>query len=114
VFSFVQFFALINMRVISHDELTHWGLVVKNMFYHRNFGGGSSATTMFKGYPVGSSLFLYFFEMFGTSFIDAYLYMAMNLLNVSLLLPLASKFENIKQKFAFSFLLIGTAFIFNY
>ncbi len=113
-FAIVQYFALRNMRVISHDELTHWGLVVKNMFYHHNFGGGATATTMFKGYPVGSSLFLYFFEMFGLSFIDSHLYMAMNLLNLSLLLPIASRFNNEKQKITTSLIIIGVAFLFNH
>ena len=114
IFTLVQFIALKGMRVFSHDELTHWGLVVKNMFYQHNFGGGATATTMFKGYPLGSSLFLYFFEMFGATFMDSYLFMAMNILNISLLLPLIAKFENQKQKITISLILIGVAWIFNY
>lgn len=114
IFSVVQFFALSQMKVVSHDEMTHWGLVVKNMFYHHNFGGGATATTMFKGYPVGSSLYLYFFQMFGTEFAQQYLYMAMNLLNISLLLPVISKFEKAKDKFIAALIVIGTAFAFNY
>ncbi len=114
IFTLVQFIALKGMRVFSHDELTHWGLVVKNMFYQHNFGGGADATTMFKGYPLGSSLYLYFFEMFGVRFVDSYLYMAMNILNLSLLLPLASKFANAKQKLTVSLSIIGVAWLFNY
>ena len=113
-FSIIQFFTLKGMKVFSHDELTHWGLVVKNMFYHKNFGGGLNATTMFKGYPVGSSLFLYFFEMFGLTFVDSHLYMAMNLLNLSLLLPIISKFKNVKQKITTALIIVSVAFLFNY
>jgi len=88
-------------------------LVVKNMFYHKNFGGGAMATTMFKGYPLGSSLFLYFFVRFGFSFQPAYLYMALNLLNISLLLPVVARFKNNKQKLGFFACLVAIVLTFN-
>lgn len=111
--SIVQYIALFFFEVISWDEMSHWGLVVKNMFYHHNFGGGETATTMFKGYPVGISLYLYFFEIFGVTFEAGHMYMAMNLLNLSLLLPVLAKFDNYKQKIVFSSIIAFIVVLFN-
>lgn len=112
-FAVFQYIALYFMQVVGWDELTHWGLVVKNMFFSKNFGGGAEATTMFKGYPVGTSLYLYFFEMFGSEFEPAHLFMAMNLINIGFLLPVISKFQNFKQKVLGSLLILSCALLFN-
>lgn len=112
-FAFLQFLALYYMRVIGWDELTHWGLVVNNMFYSRDFGGGAAATTMFKGYPVGTSLYLYFFEMFGELFRPAYLFMAMNLMNIGFLLPVISRCKGLRQKTLGTLLILSCALAFN-
>ncbi len=112
-FAILQYVALFSMEVIGWDELTHWGLVVKNMFYTRTFGGTEAATTMFKGYPVASSLYLYFFQMFGTQFRPAQLFMAMNLLNVGFLLPVISKFKSLSQKTCGILLILACVLAFN-
>lgn len=112
-FAVLQYVALCGMEVFSWDELTHWGLVVKNMFFHGDFGGGEAATTMFKGYPVGTSLYLCFFELFGAKFAPAHLYMAMNLLNVSLMLPVVARFQSFGKQLLVTVLILSSVFPLN-
>lgn len=112
-FAVLQYVALCGMEVFSWDELTHWGLVVKNMFFQGDFGGGETATTMFKGYPVGTSLYLCFFEIFGTEFAPAHLYMAMNLLNVSLMLPVVARFRSFGKQLLITVITLSAVFPLN-
>lgn len=113
-FAALQYAALRFMQVFSWDELTHWALVVKNMFFRGDFGGGEGATTMFPGYPVGSSLFLYFFEMFGTEFHPSHLYMAMNLATLSFIMPIVQPQKSFGRKLAATVTALGVIFVFNF
>ena len=70
-----------------NDELTHWALVVKNMFYYNNFGNIGDTTTMFNQYVPASGLFMYGFQIFNTTFVNGSLYSAFDLLVFSLILP---------------------------
>lgn len=114
VFSVAQFVMLFAFKPTWWDELSHWGLVVKNMYYQKDFGGGINATTMFKGYPVGTSLYLYFFQIFGTKFCDGILFMALNLLNISLLMPVLSQIKEAGKKIAVALLLTLSVFVMHY
>ena len=114
VFSVAQFVMLFAFKPNWWDELSHWGLVVKNMYYQKDFGGGINATTMFKGYPVGTSLYLYFFQIFGTKFCDGILFMALNLLNISLLMPVLSQIKESSKKIATALLLTLSMFVMYY
>ncbi len=114
VFALFQYIALSGMQVFSWDELTHWALVVKNMFYRGDFGGGAGATTMFPGYPVGSSLFLYFFEAFSPEFEPSHLYMAMNLANLGFIFPIAASMRTLRRKLAATGMLLGLLLLFNF
>ena len=68
-------------RIFTHwDEFTHWGLVVKNMFLHDAFGNIPEATTLFRGYPPGASLYIYFFEELNGEFNESLAYMSYGLL----------------------------------
>lgn len=113
-FCLLQFIMLLKIKPLWWDEFSHWGLVVKNMYYHHNFGGTQTATTMFKGYPVGTSLFLFFFQCFGIKFSDCTLFTALNFLNVSLLLPALCKVKEQGKKISLSILLIAVILIMNY
>lgn len=114
VIAVCQYVALFGMQTFSWDELTHWALVVKNMFFRGDFGGGTGATTMFPGYPVGSSLYLYFFEMHGTEFEPAHLYMAMNLANLGFIMPIAARVKTLGKKLAATGLTVATLLAFNF
>ena len=113
LFAFVQYFALGSAIVFGWDELTHWGLVVKNMFYSADFGRDVSATTMFAGYPPGASLFLYFFVMTGAEFEPSHLYMAMNLLNIGMLAHVCSVFKTMRRKLLCLGIMLITALALN-
>lgn len=100
-FAIIQFPILYYARPYRVDELSHWALVVKNMFHLNDFGSGEFSTDMFKGYPRGTSLFLYFFQFFGMTFQEGSLYMATNLLNIGFMLPIFSIFEKKINKNSF-------------
>lgn len=114
VFCLAQFVMLFAYKPNWWDELSHWGLVVKNMYYQKDFGGGLEATTMFKGYPVGTSLYLYFFQVFGFEFFDGALIMALNILNISLLMPALSKIEESGKKVAVALCGVAIMFVMHY
>lgn len=100
-FCVVQFGCLFAAKPFNFDELSHWALSVKNMFYFKDFGNGAYSTEMFKGYPPATSLFLYFFQFFGRTFQEGQLYMAMNVLNIGLILPVFSLFKKQSSKISF-------------
>ena len=100
-FSVLQFPVLYFSRPYIFDELSHWAIVVKNMFYFNDFGCGEFSTDMFKGYPRATSLFLYFFEFFGVAFHEGTLYMATNLLQMGMMLPIFSIFKRKTNKNSF-------------
>lgn len=113
-FCVLQFVMLFAFKPNWWDELSHWGLVVKNMYYHNDFGGGITSTTMFKGYPVGTSLYLYFFQVFGTQFFDGALIMALNILNISLLMPVLSKVSDNRKKLTTALFMVAAVFVMHY
>lgn len=113
-FCVLQFVMLFAFKPNWWDELSHWGLVVKNMYYHNDFGGGIASTTMFKGYPVGTSLYLYFFQVFGMQFFDGALIMALNILNISLLMPILSKVSDNRKKIATALFMVTVVFVMHY
>lgn len=81
------------------DEMTHWALVVKNMFAYHNFGNLGNSTTMFNRYVPATGLFMYAFQVFNREFNCGSMFSAFDLLLVSLLLPV---FELFKGKFSVS------------
>lgn len=81
-------------RLLAHwDEFSHWGLVVKNMHYFDALGTVPGATTYFTEYPPGASLLLYLYASFSIIFKEPVLYMAFNIIQVSLLVPILSIYE---------------------
>ena len=79
-------------RVLTFwDEFSHWGLVVKNMYIFDAFGNHPDATTLFRGYPPSTSLFMYFWMQFN-GFYEPHLYRAFGVLSFSFLLPV---FKNV-------------------
>lgn len=76
-----------NRLLNSWDEFSHWGLVVKNMYHFDALGTIADATTKFKGYPPGISLFQYFFVKGMPEFIEANLFRAVDIFIISLFMP---------------------------
>ncbi len=76
------------------DEMTHWALVVKNMVAYDNFGNFGNATTMFDRYVPATGIFMYAFQIFENGFRNGAIYSAMDLLIISLALPVVDMFGN--------------------
>lgn len=72
-------------------EFSHWGLVVKNMYIFDAFGNIPEATTMYRGYPPASSLFQYLWAKVYGVFQEPNLYRSMNILILSLVIPIFKK-----------------------
>jgi len=68
------------------DEFSHWGRVVKNMYFFDALGNHPDSTSLFRGYPPSTALFHYFWMKMG-EFSEPNLYRSMGVLGFSLLLP---------------------------
>jgi len=84
-------------RVVSQwDALTHWSLVVKNMYYCDAFGNIAGAGSAFAEYPPAISLVEYFLVRSSPVFSEPIVYIAHNLLLLSLLAPALSRLKRWK------------------
>ena len=84
-------------RVVSQwDALTHWGLVVKNMYYCDAFGNIAGAGSAFAEYPPAIGLFEYFLVRSSPVFSEPIVYVAHNLLLLVLLAPALSHLKRWK------------------
>lgn len=89
-------------RLASHwDEFSHWALVVKNMYGLNNLGIGPDSTVMIKNYLSGTSLFQYFCVKLSGSFNETMLYVGMDILMISLIIPMFKIFKEKKNWFAY-------------
>ncbi len=96
------------------DEFSHWALVVKNMFTLDNFGLGSDSNLMFKTYLSGTSMFQYFCMKLNGTFNESILYLGMDTMIISFLVPIVSSIKT-KNNFLqcilyFTIILIPTIF----
>lgn len=79
-------------RVFSqYDDFTHWGLIVKNMFYFGNFG--TDGVIEYGEYPPFVSIFQYLLVFFKGAFSEDTVIIGLNLLYFSFIVPLL---KNIK------------------
>ena len=84
--------ALFNKLSHDYDEMTHWALVVKNMYTYNNFGNVGDTTTMFNRYVPAVGVFMYAFQFLNKTFVNGNLYAAFDVLIISLILPLPERF----------------------
>lgn len=80
---------------IEWDEFSHWSLVVKNMFNLGNLGLGEDSNILCKSYLSGTSLFQFFCTKVSGEFKEGMLYIGMNIMVVSTIIPM---FKNIKTR----------------
>lgn len=92
--AFVYFIWITHNRMISiWDEFTHWGLVVKNMFYLDNLAIGGNSSVVATHYLSGTSIFQYFLlKIYGT-FNEGLMYFGQDLLLISIILPIFKDYE---------------------
>ena len=77
------------MKVIRHNELAHWGLLVKNMLYADSLPTLSS-NLVYVGYPPIVGVWEYFFSNFFLDFKDEYFYISNAILQFSLVFGIVS------------------------
>lgn len=106
-FLFVFFIWISDGRMISiWDEFTHWGLVVKNMFYLDNLAIGGNSSVVATSYLSGTSIFQYFLMKIYGSFNEGLMYFGQNILMVSALLPIFKNYEHKSLKSTNVYLLL--------
>ena len=76
------------------DEFSHWGRATLNMYKWNKYGNCVQPMTLFfPGYPPAASLWEYFFVCLKSTFSEAYLFAAHNVLCFILMLPVYKKIE---------------------
>lgn len=111
VFGLVVGTAFFNEFSHDFDEMSHWALVVKNMYQYSNFGNIGDTTTMFNRYVPGSGIFIYAFQFLNDEFVNGNCYAAFDILTVSLLLVPAEKFGTKKPVLFYVSLLAPIALV---
>ncbi len=82
-----------NRFVNEWDEFSHWALAVKNMFNLDNLGLGNDSTILFKDYLSGTSIFQYFCMKISGTYKESMLYIGMDIMILSLLIPITNLFK---------------------
>ncbi len=77
---------------VGNDEFSHWAYTVKMMVRYDALSAAHADEMLYPTYPPALSLVEYLFVRFAPEFNESYLYRALNLLQVSLLLPFAGRF----------------------
>lgn len=54
--------ALLATKFIHYDNFSHWGLIVKYLLIENRYPDADAALISFFSYPIGSSLFVYYFS----------------------------------------------------
>ena len=108
---FYLYFIYINRNRLfsSWDEFSHWGLIVKNMFIYNSYGTNPETIVSFRDYPPFTAIFEFFSQKVVNTYSEGRIIVAMNLLYVSMMLPI---FKNIEWKKGLSKLLIYIPIVF--
>ena len=97
---------------IDYDNFSHWGLVVRNMLRTDRFPNFQDTIILFQSYPLGSSVFIYFFSKI-ISQSESVQMLAQCYMMLSFILPLFKYGKNNKV-FHIVILSVFTNFIFCY
>lgn len=92
------------MHMWAGDDLCHWGLVVKDLFYRDSFTISSSGNVFFTEYPQLSGLSGYIFNKMNFRFQDSLILVSLGSWGVSLLMPI---FKGISKKNVLEILAAG-------
>lgn len=90
--------------IVSWDEFSHWGDVVKMMYYNNIYNTNPASLSVARAYPPVMSIFQYFVENLSFSgFKEHYLYCAYQVFVISLIIPFI---KDIRWKEIFKIILI--------
>lgn len=95
--------------LIAWDEFSHWGDVVKMMYYNNIFNTNPASLSVAKAYPPVMSIFQYFVEKISfNGYQEHYLYSSYHIFIISLILPFI---KNFKWKDFFKIILVLIIFL---
>lgn len=77
----------------GNDEFSHWAFTVKQMVHWDALSVRHAGEMMFPEYPPAAALWEYLFVRLVPGFVESYLYRAMNLLQLALLLPFLKNYS---------------------
>lgn len=92
----------------SYDNFSHWALVVKQMLLTDRFPTWQDPIILFQGYPLGSSVFVYYVSRLVSTSEGCQMF-AQTMLTLSFILPI---FSEIRRKWISGFLLLLGASLF--
>lgn len=81
------------LMLSNWDEFSHWGLVIKNMAALDALGNAPGSTVAYQGYPPATALFQYFFVKLQPQYGEPILFRAMDILLITLYLPVFRRFQ---------------------
>ncbi len=95
IFFLISFIGSKGLVLTQWDEFSHWGLIVKNMYFFDTIGNHEFSTVQFVAYPPAVALFEYFYLKLSPILIEGKIFLSKNILYFSLLIIL---FKDIKWK----------------
>lgn len=84
----------------NHDEFTHWGKLVKNMFMYNTYGTNAESVLTFNEYPPFTGTFQYLFVTIKNIFSETVIINAQCIMYLSIVIPMTKNIEwdkNIKN-----------------
>ena len=94
----------------GYDNFSHWALVVKQMLQTDRFPTWQDPIILFQGYPLGSSVFIYYVSRLISTVSEGCQMFAQTMLTISLILPVFSGIR--KRKLPGFLLLLGASLFF--
>lgn len=89
-----------NSIFIHHDEFSHWGLMIKNMYHNASFASNEYSIIQFNEYPPFTAIFQYMLLVLKGEYTESTVIVASNLLYLSIIISVYQKIEwkkNIKM-----------------
>ncbi len=93
-----MFFVLSSHLIIEWDDLSHWGITVKQMFYINEIPNGLNAISVYNDYPPIGSLFIYWFLSDFKEFQENLIFPIYNFGILICLVPFFKRIPNGKNK----------------
>ena len=91
---FLLYFYYRGRLLISWDEFSHWGDVVKMMYYNNIYNTNPASLSAARGYPPIMSIFQYFVENLSINgFKEHYLFLAYHVFIISLIISFLKKLK---------------------
>ena len=101
------------LHLLHFDNFTHWALVVEDMLASNKLPNFESNVIMFRSYPLGSALFIYYFCYFAGA-IEKYMMIAQCIIFLSGMITLFAFVDNTKKKnWMFNLLIVALVLLFS-